>query len=176
MQPTFKYLRDHALAAAALACSILALATSSYAAFRIPDRSVGAAQLRDHAIDPAKFNPNTIAASISAWVETGWNGRQLVAEASSDHVTVLTTAHHAAITWPTRRFAKDCIPSVTPRVNIGAPHRDPPIIKGGFVTARFDPNRAGGAFLYLKGFDPSGVDQPPAAYVLIVCPSGGASP
>ena len=46
MTRTLDYLRRNALAALALACSLLSLAGASYAAFSLPAGSVGTCQLQ----------------------------------------------------------------------------------------------------------------------------------
>jgi hypothetical protein len=63
------YLRQHALAAAAFVCSILALAGSSYAAF-----TISGSQIRNHTINPTKFNPKYINGEVRAWAIVGPNG------------------------------------------------------------------------------------------------------
>ncbi len=85
---TVHYLRQHAIALAALICSILALAGSSYAAFSLPAGSVGAAQIRNHAIDPVKLDPKLITGSVRGWAIVGPNAR-LVAGAGKPKVTAL---------------------------------------------------------------------------------------
>jgi hypothetical protein len=64
------YLHQHALAAAAFACSILALAGSSYAAF-----TISGSQIRNHTIDPVKLNPKFINGNVRAWAIVAPNGR-----------------------------------------------------------------------------------------------------
>src|SRR5947209_9588062 len=64
-----EYLRQHALAAAAFVCSILALAGSSYAAF-----TISGSQIRNHTINPTKFNPRYINGSVRAWAIVAPNG------------------------------------------------------------------------------------------------------
>jgi hypothetical protein len=50
-----EYLRDHALGAVALVCSILALAGSSYAAF-----TINGSQIQNHTINAVKLNPKVV--------------------------------------------------------------------------------------------------------------------
>jgi hypothetical protein len=80
------YLRHHALAAAAFACSILALAGSSYAAF-----TISGSQIRNHTINPVKLNPKFINGNVRAWAIVAPNGRVIagrgkpkVSQAQSD--------------------------------------------------------------------------------------------
>jgi hypothetical protein len=65
-----RYLGDHALAAIALVCSLLALAGSSYAAF-----TISGGQIVNHTIDPVKFNPRLIGGNVRAWARMSASGR-----------------------------------------------------------------------------------------------------
>lgn len=67
---TLDYLRRHALATAAFICSILALASSSYAAF-----TISGSDITNHTINPGKFNPKFINGSVRAWAIVAPNGR-----------------------------------------------------------------------------------------------------
>jgi hypothetical protein len=69
---TLDYLSRHALAAAAFACSILALAGSSYAAFTINGN-----QIVNHTIAPSKFDPKFINGTVRAWAVVDAKGRVL---------------------------------------------------------------------------------------------------
>ena len=160
------YVAHHAIAITALVCSILALGASSYAALSIPANSVGASQIRNDAISAAKLDRGSIAASIRAWVNIQWGtGGRLVAKASSSRVTVAGGGIGASITWPHRRFARNCIPSVTPQENLNSKFG-----VADYVTARFNPTNRSGAFLSLLGFAADGTRGPQAAYIMIVCP------
>src|SRR5579862_887204 len=64
------YLHQHALAAAAFVCAILALAGSSYAAF-----TISGSQIRNRTINPIKFNPTFINGNVRAWAIVAPNGR-----------------------------------------------------------------------------------------------------
>jgi hypothetical protein len=75
MRPAIEYVRHHAIAILALICSLLALAGASYASFGLPAGSVGARQLRDNSITPAKFNHKLINGAVRAWAIVAANGR-----------------------------------------------------------------------------------------------------
>jgi hypothetical protein len=77
------YLRQHAVAAAAFVCSILALAGSSYAAF-----TISGSQIRNHPINPSKFNPKYINGEVRAWAIVAPNGK-VVAGRGKPKVTEL---------------------------------------------------------------------------------------
>lgn len=67
------YLRAHAVAAAALVCSILALAGSSYAAV-----TISGSQIQNHTITPVKFDPRSISGNVRAWAIVGPGGHVIV--------------------------------------------------------------------------------------------------
>jgi hypothetical protein len=164
MRPVLKHIRLHSVAYLAL---FVALGGTSYAAFKPPPNSVGTRQIKNHAITAVKLDPKSIAASIRAWVILQWGpGGRLVAEGSSSPVRVGTSNQGENITWPRRRFAKNCLPSVTARPN----GFNPSVAFGTYVVAELDPTATGGASLQLVGFAPSGARSPQAAYVMIVCP------
>ncbi len=75
------YLQQHALAAAAFVCSLLALAGSSYAAF-----TISGSQIRNHTINPVKLNPRFINGNVRAWAIVAPNGR-VIAGAGRPRVT-----------------------------------------------------------------------------------------
>ena len=84
------HLRRNAVAYIAL---FVALGGTSYAAINLPAGSVGNRQLQNHAIDPVKLNPGTIAASIRAWANVTWDGGWRVQASSSD------IRHHTNSVW-----------------------------------------------------------------------------
>jgi hypothetical protein len=78
---TINYLRQHALATAALVCSILALAGSSYAAV-----TISGSQIQNHSIAPVKLDPRFITGNVRAWAIVGPNGH-VIAGAGRPRVT-----------------------------------------------------------------------------------------
>ena len=93
------YLGDHALAVAALICSLLALAGSSYAAF-----TISGSQIRNHSINPVKLNPRLIAGSVRAWAHVDANGH-LIAGHSVRKVTEVIPGSYG-IDWKTSASAR----------------------------------------------------------------------
>ena len=66
------HLRHNAIAYLAL---FVALAGTSYGAFRVPDASVGERQLVNHSIDPVKLNPRFIGGYVRKWATVDASGR-----------------------------------------------------------------------------------------------------
>jgi hypothetical protein len=91
-----KYLGDHALATAALVLSLLALAGSSYAAF-----TISGSQIRNHTIDPVKFNSRLIAGNVRAWALVRPDGR-LIAGGGGPRVAAGGNPGEYEIRWRVR--------------------------------------------------------------------------
>jgi len=155
------HIRNNIVAYVAL---FVAMGGTSYAAFSIPRNSVGAPQIRNHSITHVKLNQKSIAGTVEAWVKLQWRGSRIVATGSSSRVSVANDASAENVFWPHRHFARACIASATPQVNLGSAARD------GYVTAQFDPSNPAGAVLELDGFSTAGVASPQAVDVLIFCP------
>lgn len=133
----------------------VALGGTSYAAM-----TISGSQIRNRTINAIKFNPQTISASIRAWVIVNAGSDSASVGASSTRVQVHATNSGETITWPHRRFARNCIASVTPEFTV-------PSGPYGSVSTQFDP-RHGRLVLY--GFGPDQVGRPQSAAVMIVCP------
>lgn len=146
------FIRQNAIALLAL---FVAIGGSSYAAV-----TINGSQIRNRTINAVKLNPKSISASISAWAIVFGDTSGAAPGPSSSPIRVQTLSTGEVVSWPHRRFAAHCVPSVTPFST--AP-------TGGFsvVTAGFVPSAGK---LTLDGFGPNYAPGPQAAYVMIVCP------
>ena len=146
------FIRRHAIALLAL---FIALGGTSYAALAINGN-----QIRNRTIDSIKLNPRSISASIRAWVIVYGDSNSASAGPSSSPVHVRAIGVGETITWPHRRFGRNCMPSVTP---LGVPST------GGYgsISTQFDASQG---TLTLLGFGPDKVGRPQPAYVMVVCP------
>jgi hypothetical protein len=88
------HLQQHALAAAAFVCSILALAGSSYAAF-----TISGSQIRNHTINPVKLNPRFINGNVRAWAIVAPNGRVIAGAGGPKVASQLGTPGAYGIRW-----------------------------------------------------------------------------
>jgi hypothetical protein len=75
MTSLLRYVRANAIAFLAL---FVALGGAGYAAISIPRNSVGAAQLRNHSIDPVKFDSKFIGGSVRAWAYVSATGKAYI--------------------------------------------------------------------------------------------------
>ena len=152
MNKVIQHIRGSAVGYLAL---FIALGGTSYAAL-----TISGSQIRNRTIDAIKLNPNTISASIRAWVIVQAGADDAKSSASSSRVRVSAIGNGESITWPHRRFGHNCMASVTPQLTPAAgPY--------GSVTVQFSP-AAGN--LIVRGFGPDKLGRPQSAYVMIVCP------
>src|SRR5437764_14467528 len=80
-----------------------ALGGTSYAAV-----TISGSQIRNRTINAIKLNPDTISASIRAWVIVYAGSDSASIGASSTRVQVRATSSGETIAWPHRRFAPNC--------------------------------------------------------------------
>ncbi len=92
------HLRTNAFGLVAI---FIALGGTTYAAIGVPRGSVGAAQLRNHAITPVKFNRNSIAGSVRAWAIVRADGR-LIAGGGKPKSSINSFPGHYEIDWGVR--------------------------------------------------------------------------
>lgn len=128
MTRTLDYLRRNALAALALACSLLSLAGASYAAFSVAPGSIGTRELHNGAvtsqklaagsITPAKLNTKAIGGSIRHWASVSQDGRLL---SGSPGARVLVPGPlYYSVCWGDR-FSRRCITLTNSPGKNGAP-------------------------------------------------------
>jgi hypothetical protein len=72
MRSLLRHVRANAVAYLAL---FIALGGTGYAAMRLPAGSVGNRQIRNHSIDPDKFNPRFIRGEVRVWASVNASGR-----------------------------------------------------------------------------------------------------
>jgi hypothetical protein len=165
MTQLLEHARRNAIAYLAL---FVALGGTGYAAASLPTGSVGARQIKNHAITPVKLNPTSVAASVRAWATLQWFGTWRIQSSSSD-LHVANIAAGEIVTWRHTRFARNCIASVTPIRNFPV---EPGIVSPfGYVTTVF--NGPSGR-LEIDALAPNGAPQVQSVNVLIVCPSPGS--
>jgi hypothetical protein len=106
-----RHANRHSIAYLALVCSLLALASASYAALRIPNGAVGEKQLKNHAIDPVKWDPTYVTAFLRRWAHVGPNGKLLNSSPFAQAANVGGTGSYD-VTWGDA-FNGNCQPLVT---------------------------------------------------------------
>ena len=69
-----EHARRHVIAYLALACALLSMGGAAYASFRIPNGSVGERQLKNHVIDPVKWDTAYVTGFVRRWATISPSG------------------------------------------------------------------------------------------------------
>ena len=170
------YLRRNALAGLALVCSLLALAGASYAAFRLPENSVGAAQIRNHVITPVKFDPHSISGSVRAWAIIGATGNVIAAGGKPSVTVSPSTPGTYGIRWGVS-LPKTCATVATidfrspgPTETVPLPGGTTQAVVAGYVSEISTERSANGSVSTgLNTFNQSGQLTPLAFDVAVIC-------
>lgn len=117
--------RRHVIAYLALSCSLLALGGAAYAAIQLPPGSVGERQLKNHVIDPVKWDTNYVTGFVRRWATISPTGTLL--STSPGGQSTRTGTGTAVVTWGDA-FAGWCAPVAT--VIGGSATRPPTGISG----------------------------------------------
>jgi hypothetical protein len=117
--------RQHVIAYLALSCALLALGGAAYAAVQLPPGSVGERQLKNHVIDPVKWDTNYVTGFVRRWATIGANGAIL--STSPGGQSTSTGTGNVVVTWGDA-FAGWCAPVAT--VIGGSATRPPTGISG----------------------------------------------
>jgi hypothetical protein len=102
--------RRHVIAYIALVCSLLALGGTAYAGLQIPNGAVGETQLRNHVIDPVKWDQNYVTGFVRRWATVNPSGAILSASPGGQAKATGTGSY--AVTWGDA-FAGWCAPVAT---------------------------------------------------------------
>jgi hypothetical protein len=190
----------HSIAYVALACSLLALAGASYAAFRLPSNSVGERQIKNQVIDPVKWDPTYVTGFVRRWASVGADGQLL--SSSNFGTSTETSPGNYVLTWGDA-FSSRCIANVTVRggsttkpptttstTTTTAPTTStststsqesttttttttaPPPPPGGFADASIVTAPRAATLVGVATFDTTGEQTPEAFSVAIICPRG----
>jgi hypothetical protein len=160
------YLRQHALAAAAFVCSILALAGSSYAAF-----TISGSQIRNHTINPTKFNPKYINGEVRAWAIVGPNGNVIAGRGEPRVAAQAADPGGYVIRWSVR--VRRCSTEATVDPAISPPTEVKPVV--GNPAVPFTAGFATGTTARLHNqtsiqtFDQQGQPTPLGFDVTVIC-------
>jgi hypothetical protein len=109
----------HSIAYVALVCSLLALGGASYAAFRIPNGAVGERQIKNHVIDPVKWDPTYVTAFFRRWAHVDATGHLITASSFAQSAVLGQTGSYD-VTWGDA-FSGRCQPFVTVQGGVPVP-------------------------------------------------------
>jgi hypothetical protein len=102
--------RRHVIGYLALGCSVLALGGAAYAQLRIPNGAVGERQLRNHVIDPVKWDTAYTTGFVRRWATV--NGSGAIMSTSPGGQSKATATGNVVVTWGDA-FAAWCAPVAT---------------------------------------------------------------
>jgi hypothetical protein len=147
------HIRRNVIAYTAL---FVALGGTSYAAFNLPANSVGARQLRRHAVSAAKLDPRTVAAPVSYWAVIGPGGQVLRSRPRGARVSGWdSTLAIGLLKWPT--LGSNCLPLASG--------------SAGFVRAWMRPQGTRRGAVLFQTFNAAGqFDSSEQATIAVLCP------
>ena len=171
MRPALDYVRHHVIAILALICSLLALAGASYASFGLPAASVGARQLRDNSITPAKFNRGVINGAVRGWAIVSPSGRVIAGGGKPRAFHEAALPGNYGITWGVN-MPRTCATVASISNSLSAVTEGPPrnltagyaVVSNGF---RGKGRRNNGTTV--ETFDQTGRWRPLGFYLAVIC-------
>jgi len=105
-----EHARRHVIAYLALAVGLLSMGGAAYASFRIPNGSVGERQLKNHVIDPVKWDTAYVTGFVRRWATISPSGTILSAAPHGQSERL--SAGQYVITWGDA-FGGWCAPLAT---------------------------------------------------------------
>jgi hypothetical protein len=163
MTRPIRYVQQHAIAFLALTCALLALGGSSYAAF-----TISGGQIRNHTIDPVKFNANLIAGNVRGWARVTPSGH-VVAERGVYGSPVQIANNIYVVRWKSR--VSKCAATVSVDSVLSAP-TEPPNLRAGYASASISASSRRspfGATSAVMTFNQQGQPTPLGFDVVVVC-------
>lgn len=91
--------RSNVIAYLALGCALLALAGGAYATVALPANSVGARQIRNGSVTPAKLNRRAIGGTIVHWARVNAAGRVVASSGGARELSPLNNGGNYEIAW-----------------------------------------------------------------------------
>jgi hypothetical protein len=152
----------HSVGYVALVFSVLALAGASYASLQIPNGSVGEKQIKNHVIDPVKWDPTYVTAFIRRWAHVDSTGKLLNASSFAQSAVVGGTGKYD-VTWGDA-FNGNCQPLVTID-NAGGTN-------AGFGDAHVIIQQNNATVVNVTTYNTSGHLAPEPFFLAITCPKG----
>ena len=154
----------------------VAIGGTSYAASALPPNSVGGPQLKNHAIDPVKFDPRYINGSVAAWAIVGANGKVIAGGGSPKTAGDAPYPGNYIISWGVR-LEPSCATVATIDSGHSAPTEQIPLpgtdgSKGSFTAgyaAVWNSSGRRGSSTVVVTFNQAGQLTPLAFDVAVIC-------
>jgi hypothetical protein len=184
-----QHARQHVIAYLALTCALLALGGAAYASIRIPPGSVGERQIKNHVIDPVKWDTNYVTGFVRRWATIGPTGSLLSTSPGGQSTSNGTGSY--VVTWGDA-FARWCAPVAT--VIGGSATRPPTGItgptgptgpsgptgpttagSGGYANAKVVTRSGQSTLVAVATYNSQGQPTPEPVSVVVVCGAGAGS-
>lgn len=140
-----EHARRHVIAYLALACALLSLGGAAYASFRLPPGSVGERQIKNHVIDPVKWDTAYVTGFVRRWATIGSSGSLLSTAPNGQSERIGTGSY--VVTWGDA-FGGWCAPVAT--------------VIGGSATRQTTPTGPTGPTGATGPTGPTGTTTPPS--------------
>ena len=105
-----EHARRHVVGYLALGFAVLSLGGAAYASFRIPNASVGERQIKNHVIDPVKWDQTYVTGFVRRWATVGATGSLLSSSPGASSESIGTGNY--VVTWGDA-FGGWCAPIAT---------------------------------------------------------------
>lgn len=135
--------RRHVIAYLALGCALLSLGGAAYASLRIPNGSVGEKQLKNHVIDPVKWDTNYTTGFVRRWATI--NGSGATMSTSPGGQSKATGTGNYVVTWGDA-FAGWCAPVATVLAGTSTPSTTTSTSTTTTSSTSSSPTPSGGAY------------------------------
>lgn len=167
--------RRHSIGYLALGCSLLAMGGASYAAFRIPAHSVGQLQLKhgavgerqlkNHQIDPVKWDQTYVTAFIRRYASVDAAGHLVTGSPFSQTATVGSQPGSYDVTWGDA-FNGKCIAQATVQSTS---------TNAGFADTSIVQNPGNATVVNVTTYDTSGKPAAEPFSLAVMCPPGAGN-
>jgi hypothetical protein len=179
--------RRHVIAYLALGCALLSLGGAAYASFRIPNGSVGEKQLKNHVIDPVKWDTNFTTGFVRRWATVDSSGA--IMSTSPGGQSKATATGNYVVTWGDA-FAGWCAPvatvlggTVTPTTTTtttsttttSTTSSTPVPTKGAYVNASVVPRSGQSTLVAVATYNSLGQPTNEPFSLVVVCGPGAGS-
>jgi hypothetical protein len=161
-----RHAHRHVIAYLALACALLALGGAAYAQFRLPRDSVGEVNIKNHVIDPVKWDTIYVTGFIRRWATISAAGSLLSTSPGGQSESVGTGSY--VVTWGDG-FAGWCAPIATVIGGSGARSITGP---GAYADARVVTRTGLSTMVAIATFNSAGKPTDEPVSIAVACGPG----
>jgi hypothetical protein len=173
-----RHAHRHVIAYLALACALLALGGAAYAQFRLPPGSVGEVNIKNHVIDPVKWDTIYVTGFIRRWATIGATGSLLSTSPGGTSASIGPGSY--VVTWGDA-FAGWCAPIATviggsatrtPTTGTTGPTGPAGASSGAYADARIVTRSGLSTLVAVATYNSAGKPTPEPVSIAIACGPG----